>query len=349
MSQSNPQASTVSVNAIDPEFNALGDTKRFANLASGGPGAVAAQGNTVWVAPSFGLLTRLDSAGRVLQRIDPNSGPAAIALGAGATWLVDTEGDNVIRVDSTGVLTPIAVGNGPTAIAVGEGGVWVVDSRDDAVVRIDLATLSVTDTIAVGRSPAGVAVGAGSVWVANAGDGTIMRIDPRTKKVQATIAVGGSPQAITVADGRVWVTVDAQTIKPTDPISGGGTLRMESEQDVDSMDPAIVYGGLSWQLLYLTCAKLLNTRRQFCVLAHICAVRAHRAPRANNISATLRGGSLTRGPNHRAGQHEGRTRSVRPIAEDDTLLDHHIEELLGTFGDVGRMGEHGPDAEERFE
>jgi YVTN family beta-propeller protein len=128
---------------------------------------------------------------------------------------------------------------------VGEGGVWVVDSLDDAVVRIDLATLSVTDTVSVGRSPVGVAVGAGSVWVANSGDGTITRIDPRTKKVQATIAVGGSPQAITVADGRAWVTVDAQTIKPTDLVSGGGTLRMESEQDVDSMEPAIVYGGLS--------------------------------------------------------------------------------------------------------
>ena len=258
VAQSNPQGSTVSVNAIDPQFNALGTTKRFANLAPGGPGAVAARGNTMWVAPSSGLLTRVDSTGRVLQRMDPNSGPVAIALGAGATWLVDTEGNNVIRVDPTRVLTPIAVGNGPTAIAVGDGGVWVADSLDDSVVRIDPATLSVTATIPVGRSPAGAAVGAGSVWVANSGDGTITRIDPRTKKVQATIAVGGSPQAITVADGRAWVTVDAQTIKPTDIASGGGTLRMESELDADWMDPALAYSGLSWQLLYLTCAKLLN-------------------------------------------------------------------------------------------
>jgi YVTN family beta-propeller protein len=258
VAQSNPQASSVSVNAIDPQFNALGATTRVANPAAGGPGAVAAQGNTVWVAPSSGLLTRLDSTGRVLHRVDPNSGPAAIALGAGATWLVDTEGDNVIRVDPTGVLTPIAVGNGPTAIAVGEGGVWVADSLDDSVVRIDPARLSVTDTISVGRSPAGVAVGAGSVWVANSGDGTVTRIDPRTRKVQAMIAVGGSPQAITVADRRAWVTVDAQTIRPTGLASGGGTLRIESEQDVDSMDPALAYAGLSWQLLYTTCAKLLN-------------------------------------------------------------------------------------------
>ena len=74
----------------------------------------------------------------------------------------------------------------------------------------------------------------------------------------ATIAVGGSPQAITVADGRAWVTVDAQTIRPTDLTSGGGTLRIDSQSDVDYMDPALAYVALSWQLLYATCAKLLN-------------------------------------------------------------------------------------------
>jgi hypothetical protein len=35
--------------------------------------------------------------------------------------------------------------------------------------------------------------------------------------------------------------------------------------------------------------------------------------------------------------------------EDDALLDHHIEELLGTFGDLVRMGERGPDTEKRLE
>ena len=62
-----------------------------------------------------------------------------------------------------------------------------------------------------------------------------------------------------------------------------------------------------------------------------------------------RGGSLSAGPNHHAGQDEGRPKSVRPIVEDDALLDHHIEELLGTFGDVLRMSEHGPDTERRLE
>jgi YVTN family beta-propeller protein len=254
VAQANPQASSVFVTAIDPQFDHVGATKRIGNIVRGGPAAVTAQGATVWVAPSSGLLTRLDSATGHVDSFDPNSGPAAIALGAGAVWLTDTEGNNVTRVDpTTGLLTPIPVGNGPTGIAVGEGGVWVAYSLEDKIARIDPATPSVTDTIPVGHSPASVAVGAGSVWVADSGDGTVTRIDPRTKKVQARIPVGGSPQAITIADGHVWVTVDAQTIKPTRLASGGGTLRIESQLDVSSIDPA--RGGL---FQYGACANLLN-------------------------------------------------------------------------------------------
>jgi YVTN family beta-propeller protein len=214
----------------------------------------------VWVAPSYGALSRLDSVtGKVVQQIDPNAGPAAIAVGGdGAVWLTDTEANNVIRVDPTGLPTPTPVGNGPTGIMVGEGAVWVADSLDDTVKRIDPVTQSVTTTIAVGRSPAGVSVGAGSVWVANSGDGTITRIDPRTNRPSATITVGGSPQAITITDGRAWVTVDEQTIKPTELASSGGTLRIESQFDTGPMDPPLAGGSLSYQLLYATCAKLLN-------------------------------------------------------------------------------------------
>ena len=135
---------------------------------------------------------------------------------------------------------------------------WVVDSLDDAVVRIDPGSRSVTARIPVGPSPAGIAFGAGSVWVANSGDGTVTRINPSTAKPIATIAVGGSPQALMVADGKVWVTVDAQSIAPNRGGSGGGTLRMVSSLDVDSMDPALAYRLLSQQLLRATCAQLVN-------------------------------------------------------------------------------------------
>ncbi len=254
-------ASSISVVRVDPEFNSLGSVVRIGNVIPDGPGAIAAWGNSIWVAPHTGLLTRLDAVtGAVIQpRIDPNASPGGIAItDDGALWLTDSEADEVVRVDPTGLLTSIPVGNTPTSIAAGAGGVWVVDSLDDAVLRIDPGSRSVTEKISVGDSPAGIAVGDGSVWVANAGDGTVTKIDPVTGHIQATIRVGGSPAALTVAHGRVWVAVDAQSIAPSRRGSGGGTLRIVSGSDVDYMDPALAYESLSWQLLSATCAKLLN-------------------------------------------------------------------------------------------
>ena len=251
--------SSVFVDRIDPEFDTPSGRVRIGNVIPSGPGVIAAQGGSVWVAPSTGLLTRLNpTTVKVAYQRDPNASPAGIAIGDGAVWLTDTEADDVVRVDPTGLLTPIPVGSGPTGIAVGAGGVWVVDSLDDAVVRIDPASQSVTATIPVGPSPAGIAIGAGSVWVANSGAGTVTRINPDTDGVQATIAVGGSPQALTVADGRVWVTVDAQTIAPDRGGSGGATLRMVSALNAYSMDPARSEDVVSEELLYATCAKLIN-------------------------------------------------------------------------------------------
>jgi DNA-binding SARP family transcriptional activator len=119
-------ASTVLVARIDPEFDALGPGVRIGNVIPDGPGAVAARGDAVWVAPSTGLLTRLSTVtGQVTQRVDPNASPAGMAIGDdGAIWLTDTEANEVVRVDPTGMITPIEVGNAPTAIAAGAGAVW---------------------------------------------------------------------------------------------------------------------------------------------------------------------------------------------------------------------------------
>lgn len=254
-----PGTSSVFVGRVDPQFNLLGNRVRIGNVVPSGPGAIVAQGNSVWVAPSTGLLTRINAnTEKVAQQFDPNASPAGIAVGEGAVWISDTNADDVVRVDPTGFLKPIPVGNGPTGVAAGAGGVWIADSLDDAVVRIDPGTGSVVARIPVGRSPGAVSVGAGSVWVANGSDGTVTRIDPNTDKPVATIAVGGSPQGITIAGGRVWVTVDAQAIAPSDVASDGSIFRMASSADVDFMDPALAYTGLSWQLLYATCAQLVS-------------------------------------------------------------------------------------------
>jgi YVTN family beta-propeller protein len=256
---SNVGSSSVAVRRIDPQFATVSNRTSVGNVVPGGPGFVAARGGTVWVAPSSGLLSRLDATdARVVGRIDPNSGPAAVALGAEAVWVTDSEANTVTRIDPTGLLTPIPVGRGPGGIAVGAGGVWVTDALDDAVVRIDPVTRAVTTTIPVGRAPAGIAVGDGSVWVANSGDGTVTRIDPSNPGATTTIPVGGSPQGVAVEGGRVWVTVAMQTIAARPGRSSGGVARVNAQFDVDYMDPALAFLPNSWQLLYATCAKLLN-------------------------------------------------------------------------------------------
>lgn len=250
----------VSVNAIDPQFNSIGRAVRIGNVVPGFPAAIVARKDALWVGPYSGLMTSLDSrTGRVVKQLDPNTAPTTIALAGDAIWATDHDADNVTRVDPTGLVTSLAAGHGPSGIAVADGGVWVAYSGDDTVARIDPTTKAVTATIRVGDAPAGVAFGAGSVWVANSGDGSVTRIDPRTQKTIATIAVGGSPHAISVAEGKAWVTIDAPTLPAESGVAApGGTARVDSRFDLDSVDPALAYLPNSWQLLYATCAKLLN-------------------------------------------------------------------------------------------
>ena len=193
------------------------------------------------------------------QPIDPNSGPAAIAVGDGATWLTDSEANNVTRVDPTGLSTPIAVGNGPTGIAVSADGVWVADSLDDTVKRIDPAAQSVVDHDP-GRS---LPCGGRRRRRLGLGGQQRRRHDqpdrPRTNKVIATITVGGSPQAITIADGRVWVTVDSANDQ-TDlaPRRRHAPDRVSTRSRTPSTRRLRTQRHDSWQVLYATCAKLLN-------------------------------------------------------------------------------------------
>ena len=254
---SNPNASSVSVDrSIPVRCCGVGGRVRVGNVVPGGPGEVAAHGDAVWVAPSSGVLARLNpTTGRVVQRIDPNTGPAAIDIGDGAVWVTDTFSDNVTRVDPTGLATPIAVGGGPSGIAVGEGGVWVADSLDNTVTRIDPNTRAVTMTIPVGRSPAGVAAGAGSVWVANSGDGTVTRIDPRPTRCRRRSPSAGVPRRSRRERAGVG---DRRCCRGHAERHGGRHAPDRLPIDVDYMDPARASTVLSQQLLYATCAKLLN-------------------------------------------------------------------------------------------
>src|SRR5262249_47219052 len=191
-------------------------------------------GETLLVAPSTGLLTRIDArSGRILDRQDPKANPKASTSGFGSSWLVYPEADLVVRVDSSGAITQIPVGREPSAIAVGKHAVWVANAPDGTVKSIDPATASVITTVRVGSAPTAIATDGDSVWVANGGDGTLTRIDERTSRPTARVTVGGSPQALVVAGGKVWASVQpSEAAKPS-----GGTAVANAPPFLTTLQP----------------------------------------------------------------------------------------------------------------
>jgi DNA-binding SARP family transcriptional activator/ABC-type transport system substrate-binding protein/DNA-binding beta-propeller fold protein YncE len=247
----------VTARRIDPRFDSAGRPVRVASLPGEDVASAALVRGALWVAPSLGLLTRLNAATgrRVGPGIEVGSSPSAVAADADAVWTVD--GTVVSRIDpATGVVQPIRVADGGTDIALDGEAAWVTQALDDSVVRIDASSGTVRDRTPVGRRPGGVTVGAGAVWVANTGDGTVSRVDPRSGRVTDTIDIGASPQDLVFADGRLWVSVRPRRVEPEE--APGGTIRVETTVDVDSLDPALAYATLSFQILHTTCAQLLN-------------------------------------------------------------------------------------------
>ena len=244
---------------IDSRFDAARSPVKIQTLPRDTHASATIGARSLWVAPSFGRLTRLDPVdGRRLgPRVDAVSTPSTIAAGEGQLWIGDRTAGVVAKADpSTGIAKTLTVAGHPTDIAIGSRSVWVTLALEDAVARIDKETGSVRSTTHVGRRPGGIAVGAGAVWVANSGDGTVSRLDPGSAAVTDRISIGGSPQDVVVADHRVWVSVRPRSREIQ--ARPGGTITMETQDEIDFLDPALAYAPASISVLHQTCAKLLT-------------------------------------------------------------------------------------------
>ena len=142
--------------SVDEHFYTTELTKRIPAI---GPQTtdLALAGGELWVAPSYGLLARIDArTGSVRQPpIDTGHKPMVVAAGAKSVWVADVDSNTVTRVDpASGVTTPIPVGNRPAGIALGRRGVWVTLSGDDSLTRLDPQSGAAGKTIR-GRAGAG--------------------------------------------------------------------------------------------------------------------------------------------------------------------------------------------------
>ncbi len=243
------------VSRIDPATNNVVQT---ITAVGNRPVGVAFGARSVWVANTHdNTIARINAdSGEIVKRIDV--GANQLAFGGGALWATNTSGNSLSRIDPAkgSVVQTIAVGNGPAGVAFGSGSVWVANDLDGTVSRISPNTNSVAATVPVGDGPSGVAVGAGGVWVSNEFDGTIVRIDPRKNAVVQRLKVGNRPQGVAVVAGSVFVSVRASGAGHR-----GGTLTMQTDRYVDSIDTAVAYDTLSWSMLNMTGDGLTGFKR----------------------------------------------------------------------------------------
>jgi peptide/nickel transport system substrate-binding protein len=262
------------------------------------PVGIAVGEGSVWVTNAGdGTVSRIDEeTNQASQTLDAGSRPSGIAVGDGALWVADTIGVQLLRVDPTsGETQAVDLAGQPSGVAFTPSGVWVTFAPT-GVARVDPATLSVT-AHNVGSGPTAVLPAFGSIWVANHLDGTVSRLEPSIGRLEAAIPVGDGPNAFGSAGGSLWVANEfddsiseidpaLDAVAQTVPVGGaaaslaadgddlwlaagasaaehrGGTLRIASGEGAPaSLDPAVVYDTIGWQILSVTNDGLLSYKK----------------------------------------------------------------------------------------
>ena len=207
------------VAVIDASRNAV--TRVLTGI--GRPGGIAHGAGATWVTDTADdLLMRVDSAGRVVDRVPVGRGPAGVAVGSGQVWVANQLDGTISEVNPAAgtVVATIDVGNGPVTIASGYGSVWVSNVTDNALSRIDPGSGHVLAVIPLGGAPVGLAAGEGGIWTAAADPGRLMLVDPRTNHVSRVVPIGSSPAAVAIGADSVWVADSTGAVARFSPLTG---------------------------------------------------------------------------------------------------------------------------------
>lgn len=288
-----PDRGTVS--RLDLEDGSIVDTIRV----GAAPASVAVDEGSVWVSNAGdGTVSRISpETNETSDTLQAGAEPAGIAVGDGSLWVAETISASLLRIDPiSGEIETTELTGRPAGVAHTPDGIWV-SMAPSGIARIDPSDGSVTLTQTVGSGPTGVVAAFGSVWVANHLDGTVTRLEPSTGRPEATIPVGDGPNSLVAAGERLWVanefdgSVDAidpaaNAVERSVPVGGaatslatdgedlwlatgaspsehrGGTAVVATEEAVPrTLDPAIVYDSIGWQILSVTNDGLLAFKK----------------------------------------------------------------------------------------
>jgi ABC-type transport system substrate-binding protein/tRNA A-37 threonylcarbamoyl transferase component Bud32 len=261
------------------------------------PGALTSTGRSVWVAADNGPeIEEFDGdSGKVLRHVTIQGGQSegGLAYGAGSLWLVS--GNGVIRVDPTNgrIVSrfPVA-GTSSMRIVFADGGVYAARQGNGLVVTIDPVANTIVHSTPLHGWVSDLFVGGGSVWVSIV-PGGVYRLGEDDLGVRQTLRAGADPEQITFGGGSRWITdPTADSVSRVDQVSGAretfsgrgaqpataayhdGLVWVAASPPLPPLPPVsgqqldVVAGGVPFdparyglfdeQMLYATCAKLLN-------------------------------------------------------------------------------------------
>jgi ABC-type transport system substrate-binding protein len=139
-------------------------------------------------------------------------------------------------------------------LAIAGGSVWATVTPDDVAFRLNQDDASVEKTVAVAAGPESLSPAPGALWVAGSRGRSLTRIDTGSG-ARATLALTGEPRLARFHDGLLWTVADSPP--PALGAAKGPEVRVSVPDEIP-LDPAFGVNPTVSQLLYSTCAKLVN-------------------------------------------------------------------------------------------
>lgn len=279
---------------VDLRTRGVTESKTFKNWS---PGAITSTAGSIWVAQdggpevrefdadsgkllrhvtiqeggssgdiAYGAGSLWRNAGNGVARIDPKTGrvmhqfPVAgissmrIVFAGGAVYAARQGNGDVVKIDpvTNRMASPTPLHGWVTDLVVGGGSVWV-STTPGGVYRLSEADLAVQQTLSAGADPERIAFGGGALWVTDPNAGSVSRVAQISGARQTLSGRGAQPATAAYHDGLVWV-LGSPALPPLRPVAG---QQLEVVAGDVPLDPA--HTNL-WdeQVLYATCAKLLN-------------------------------------------------------------------------------------------
>ena len=173
-----------------------------------------------------------------------NGAVYAARQGSGLIVKIDPVANTIVHSTSLhGWISDLVVDGGSVWVSIVPGGVYRLGEDD----------LSVRQTLPAGADPEQISFGGGALWITDPTAGSVSRVDQVSGARETFSGRGAEPATAAYHDGLVWVAASP----PLPPIPTVSGQQLDVVAAGVPFDPAR-YGLFDEQVLYATCAKLLN-------------------------------------------------------------------------------------------